>query len=116
MELHNRFLRFAFTVVAMQDVAQLCPNKDIRRLAEVFEVDADKPLDYGVIAKFAAALSYWGEQKERWENPGYKPNPFTEEELLALSPAEIRGVFEEMTKAIRQDNAVSVEAEPAEKK
>lgn len=112
MELHGREVRLAFTTGAMQDIAQLCPGKDIRRLAEVFSADEDAPIDMGVIVKFAAILSEWGEEAYQWENPGYTPKPFSERELLAAKPAFLRDLFEEVMRVMREDGETTVETEP----
>lgn len=115
MILHDRDVRMAFPVGAMQDVAKLCPNRDIRRIAELFTLDDEAGFDFGLAVKLAAILSYWGEEQYAFFHPGYEPKPFSEHELNLLSSDEIRDLFTEVMNAISAGNKTEVETEPPKK-
>ena len=112
MELHGREVRMAYTVGAMQDIAQMCPDKDIRKIGEMFSTDDDAPFDFGAMIKLVSILSYWGEEKHRWENPGYERRPFTEEELRTLMPDQVQTLMRGAMGVMHGDSEQSVEAEP----
>lgn len=113
MILHDREVRMAFTVGAMQAVAQLCPEKDIRRISEIFNTDNEaEAFDLGLVVKLGAILSYWGEEQWAWNHPGYEAHPFTEHELMMLMPDEIMTLFAEAMNVMTRDNTREVEAEP----
>ena len=112
MILHNREVRMAFNVGAMQDIAQLCPDKDIRKISDLFDGDESKPFDFGLVVKLASILSYWGEKQYAYNNPGYEPQPFAEEELNLMMPADIRALFSEAMTVMAGDGKQTVETEP----
>lgn len=115
MILHDRQVRMAFPVGAMQDVAKLCPNRDIRRISELFNLDDEAGFDFGLAVKLAAILSYWGEEQYAFFHKGYEAQPFTEHELNLLSTDEIRDLFMEVMNAITNGNKTEVETEPPKK-
>lgn len=117
MVLHGREVKMAFPVGAMQDVAEICPNKDIRRMAELFDMtDDSKPIDFGTIIKIASVLSYWGEEQYAFFHPDYEARPFTEHELKMLSSAEIQALFVEAVSTITNDSARTIETESVDPK
>ena len=115
MILHDREVHMAFPIGAMQDVAKLCPNRDIRRIAELFHLDDESAFDFGLAVKLAAILSYWGEEQFAYFHKGYEANPFTEHELNLLSPDEIKEIFDVVVKTITNGNKREVETEEPKK-
>lgn len=112
MKLHDREVRMAFNVGAMQDISRLCPDNDIRRISELFDGDESRPFDFGLVVKFASILSYWGEKQYAYEHPGYEPRPFTTEELNLLMPADVQALFTEAMSVMGGDSRQTVETEP----
>jgi len=112
MILHGREVRLAYTVGAMQDISRLCPDNDIRRIGEIFPADETSPLDLGIVVKFVSILSYWGEEKRRWEEPGYERKPFTVEELNTFPGRTINELLMLGLKTMNEDSEQTVETEP----
>ena len=113
MKLHDREVKMAFNVGAMQDISRLCPDNDIRKIDTVFDFDDEsRPFDFGLVVRFAAILSSWGEKQYAYEHPGYEPRPFTTEELNLLQPADINELFAEAMRVMRGDSQQTVETEP----
>lgn len=112
MKLHGREVMMAYTVGAMQDIAQMCPDKDIRKIGDLFSADDDMPFDFGAVIKLVSILSYWGEEKHRWENPGYERRPFTEDELKTLMPDQIQTLLTSAMSVMRGDSEQTIETEP----
>lgn len=115
MVLHDREVRMAFPVGAMQDISALCPDGDIRRMMELFDI-SNKPMDFAVVIKMVAILSYWGEEQYAFFHPGHEPRPFTEKELKLLSVAEVQQLFVDAVSTINGDSKREIETEPVGKK
>lgn len=115
MILHDREVRMAFPVGAMQDISELCPGRDIRRIAEIFNIDDEGMFDFGVVVKLAAILSYWGEEQYAFFHKGYEANPLTEHELMLCTADEIRNLFVGVMDAINFGNKTEIETETPKK-
>ena len=113
MQVHGREVGFRFTVGASAKISDLCPDGDISRLGEVLEGQ------YGKVARDSAAiiavLSEGYEQACAFENPGYKPQPLTVEEVLTLRMSEFAQLQQAALTAWSEDSKPTVEVEPAKK-
>lgn len=117
MVLHDREVRMAFPVGAMQDVAKLCPDNDIRKIGELFDLsDESKAFDFALVVKLASILSYWGEEQYAFYHAGYEARPFTEHELNLLSVEDINALFSEVMNAMTEGNKTTVQTESADPK
>lgn len=113
MQVHGREVDFLFTVGASVKISELCPDGDLSRLGELLEGQ------YGQVtrdtATIIAALNEGYELAMAFEAPGYKPQPLTADELLALSFAEFGALQKAALEAWRAGNATTVEVEPEKK-
>lgn len=113
MQVHGREVGFRFTVGASAKISDLCPDGDISRLGEVLEGQ------YGRVARdsaaIIAALSEGYEQAIAFETPGYRAQPLTVEEIMALRMSEFAGLQTAALAAWSEDSKPTVEVEPAKK-
>lgn len=92
MEIHGREIRFLFSTGAANEVADLCPNGDLRKVPEMVGKDSKMSDQNGFAAKLIAICSKWADLERKYTEPGFVPNPLTYEEVLTLD----LGVFSEL--------------------
>lgn len=113
MQIYGREVGFRFTVGASAKISDLCPDGDISRLGEVLEGQ------YGKVARdsasIIAALSEGYEEARAFENPGYKPQPLTVEEVLTLRMGEFSQLQQAALTAWAEDSKPTVEVAPEKK-
>ena len=88
MLIHGREVGLRLTMRATLDIAKLTPHESIDEIGDVLGT-ATFAGQLELIVKFIAALSRGYEEAKRYEEPGYVPNPVTEEELLSLDMADL---------------------------
>jgi hypothetical protein len=86
------------TVQAFAEIGDLCPGKDIQRLGELSSMPTGESMI--IISKMAAAMSRAAENKRRFEEPGYKPDPLQIDAILTLSMEEYQEVASGLIKAM----------------
>lgn len=112
MKLNGREIGFSYTVGAARDLDALKAERgaaDLRAL-----VSGDGKL--GGMSDVILTLSRWAEKRRAAEEPGYKPQPLTIDELELLPLAELYALFGEAMAAMERDQRRSVETEDPEKK
>lgn len=113
MQVHGREVGFRFTVGASVKISGLCPDGDISRLGEVLEGQ------YGRVARdsaaIIAALSEGYEQALAFEDPGYRAQPLTVEEIMTLRMGEFTALQAAALAAWSEDSKPTVEVEPEKK-
>lgn len=113
MQIYGREVGFRFTVGASAKISDLCPDGDITRLGEVLEGQ------YGQVTRDTAAimvaLSEGHEQARFFEEPGYKPQPITAEEVMSLTMSEFNALQQAALAAWTEDSKPTVEVEPEKK-
>ena len=113
MQVHGREVGFRFTVGASAKISDLCPDGDISRLGEVLGGQ------YGRVARdsaaIIAALSEGYEQAIAFETPGYRAQPLTVEEIMALRMSEFVRLQTAALAAWSEDSKPTVEVEPEKK-
>lgn len=113
MQIYGREVGFRFTVGASAKISDLCPDGDITRLGEVLEGQ------YGQVTRDTAAimvaLSEGHEQARSFEEPGYKPQPITAEEVMSLTMSEFNALQQAALAAWTEDSKPTVEVEPEKK-
>lgn len=113
MQIYGREVGFRFTVGASAKISDLCPDGDITRLGEVLEGQ------YGQVTRDTAAimvaLSEGHEQARSFEEPGYKPQPITAEEVMSLTMSEFNALQQAVLAAWTEDSKPTVEVEPEKK-
>ena len=113
MQIYGREVKFRFTVGASAKISDLCPDGDITRLGEVLEGQ------YGQVTRDTAAimvaLSEGHEQARSFEEPGYKPQPITAEEVMSLTMSEFNALQQAALAAWTEDSKPTVEVAPEKK-
>ena len=109
MELNGREIGFRRSVLATTKIADVCPGKDISKLGDLLGSDIVTALDTAIT--FVTALSEAYELHRKREEPGYKPNPVTREELLDETEDTLMALVLEGVKVFQNDGQTTVEAE-----
>ena len=91
MIINGRDIQFRRTVKATCDVADICPEGDVKNLDKLFEGKYQN--SQAKAAKFMAILSEGYEMGKKFADPTYRPNPLTEEEALYLSEDDFNSLF-----------------------
>lgn len=113
MIIHGREIKFLRTVQAACDIADICPKGDMANIAELFKGTTKTRITN--MANIIHFLSVGYEEAKAFEEEGYKPNPITVKELMALDEETFNSLFVEATEAFYSDKQ-TVEVEPEKKK
>lgn len=114
MLIHGREVGLRLTMRATLDIAKLTPHESIDEIGDVLGT-ATFAGQLELIVKFIAALSRGYEEAKRYEEPGYVPNPVTEEELLSLDMADLNQLQNEAFAAFNRDTETEVEVKESKK-
>lgn len=110
MNIFGKELHMAFTIGAMDKMAEMCPDGDITKLAQAL----DGYKNIGRLAKMVAILSEQYELRKQAET-GEEPNPVTEKEVMLLMPNEITELETELFNQIGVDATAKVETKATKK-
>lgn len=113
MIIHGRECGFRFTVRASIEVAELCPEKDLGRLGELFEGTYQDIV--AMFSKLAVILNKAYEEAVAFEGGGKPGKLITEEEIMFMTSQEFTVMKNEILEAIGGDTKRTVEAEPSKK-
>ena len=113
MLIHGKERGFALTVGASAEIADLCPDGDLKRLGEVLDGKYGEMLRS--TAKIIVAMSRGYEDGKAFEDPGYKPDPLTDREVLSLTTEDFRRLQSEAMDAFQAGHKTTVETEPEKK-
>lgn len=114
MIVHGREVNFLKTVGAVCEIAEHCPGKDLKNITALWK-DGTQVETANNFAIIIIAMNKGYEFAQKWEDPEYKPNPITIEELMDLDYNVFMGLFREATVAFYGDSQ-TVEAEESKKK
>lgn len=113
MTIYGREYGFKLTVGASVDIADLCPDGDLKRLREVIYGGVSKTLTG--TSGFVCAMSRGYEEARSFEEPGYVPSPITPALLRSLDMETFRQAVTEAMTAFVGDQQTTVEVEPSKK-
>lgn len=113
MIIHGREIQFLRTVQAACDIADLCPEGDMKHISKLFEGTTKTRITN--MAHIIHYLSEGYEEAKAFEEEGYKPNPITVKEAMLLDEETFNSLFVEATEAYYADKQ-TVEVEPEKKK
>lgn len=102
---------FAFTIGAIRDVCERCPDNDIERVRELFDDNQNMVSMIDNMVWFITVLNKWYVYKETGSFDG----AVKESELLGMEMSEIRDMFDSAMLAMKQDKEPDTEIEPAKK-
>ena len=114
MIIHGREIKFLKTVGAVCEISEHCPGKDLKNITSLWKdgTQAEATNNFAIII---SALNKGYEFAQKWEDPEYKPNPITIEELMSLNYDVFMSLFTEATIAFYGDEQ-TVEVEESKKK
>lgn len=113
MELFGREYGLLLSVGAEQEIARLCPEEDLRRLREVL-IGTDSAA-FERTKELLCILSRWHEKARAFREPGYEPQPLTQELLDLATPAQFLALQAEAMRRFTEDRKQTVEAEASKK-
>lgn len=113
MIVHGKERGFTLTVRASMELAELCPEKDLTRIGEAMKGTYQETL--GFVAKFICLMNKGYEENKGYEDPAYKPDPLTEDEVFCLPMGVLYKVRDAAMEAFSADTTPSVEVEPEKK-
>lgn len=102
--------KFTFTIGAIKEVCERCPDHDIARIQELFnENDLVTMLDN--MAWFISVLDRWTVKKET----GTEEGALTIDDILLMDMEEINALFADAMAAFNKDSKSESEIEPVKK-
>lgn len=101
---------FIFTIGAIKDVCERCPDRDITRVEELFS-DNDYVTTLDNMAWFISTLDYWGTKK----TTGSAEGALTVDDIMLMDMKEIKELFSEAMTAFKNDQKSETEIAPAKK-
>lgn len=111
MKIGTKEYGFKLTVGASIQIAKLCPNGDLSRIAEAVGGDYGSQAD--TMARLIVALSNGYAASEEFE--GREANRLTYEDVLSLSPSEFTEVSAEAFRVFGVDVKGDIEVESEKK-
>lgn len=104
---------FKLTVGAAIEIAKLCPNGDLTKIADIVEGGFDAALMANV--HIAAAMSKGYEDAKRFENPEYIGTPLSVDEILSLDPTVLGELLNEALSAFKVDQLTTIAVKASKK-
>ena len=114
MKIRGREIQFLRTVKATADIAVLCPDKDIERVAELFNSDLSTMLETG--AKVIHYLNEGYEMNKAFDDPSYEPKVLSVEEIMYLDDGTYTELFQSAMASLNNGAETTVELEKSKKK
>lgn len=111
MIIHGKDIRFKLTTGASGEIADLCPNRDISRIAEMLNGAFGDSVR--ICDKFCVILNKWYVRAEKYA--GRKADSLDEGEILVLDPSEYNQIMTEAMNAFKGDTAQDVDVKPIKK-
>lgn len=111
MELNDREIGFRRSVYAEKEIAKISPNHDPSKLGKLL-AGGDVVVALETMVTFIRALSEAYENHRKRKEPGYIPNPVTEDELMDESTDTVIELFNKAVEVFQEDGKTTVESEP----
>lgn len=99
------------TVGANIELAKLCPNKNMKRFAEVANSE-DTEKSFDTMMKVILICNKAAEDFEHFKNSSYEPQYVTQEELMFLTEEQMGNLCVRALGQIEADGKTSIEIEP----
>lgn len=112
MKIRGRDVRFLRTVKTACELARMCPDNDLRNLDALWNGNVAETNENA--AKIMHLMAEGYEMNKHFDDPSYKPNPISEEEIMYLDDTTFQELFNEMMEAFTGDKP-TVEAEESKK-
>lgn len=114
MKVFGKEREFLMTVGASAEIAKLCPGQKLANLAALFKADTDDVSSLESTAGLILALNRGAELARSFQEPGYKPEPLTMDQIMSLDMPTFRALAAEAGKAMNPKR--EIESEPVKKK
>lgn len=114
MLIHGREVKFLLTVGASCEIAEMCPQGDMKRLGELMNPEKLSDMQR-VNAQIVCAMNRGYEAAREFEQPGYEARPITMHELMTLPPAVFNALVQEAFSTFTAGTKTTVEVEPDKK-
>lgn len=114
MEINGREIKFLRTVKATADLAKICPNGDIERLAELFDSDIAISLETG--AKIIHFLNEGYEMNKHFMDRSYQPQIIGVDEIMYLDDKTFTALMKSAMDSLGVGAETTIEVEEPKKK
>ncbi|HIZ47660.1 MAG TPA: hypothetical protein H9810_02940 [Candidatus Gemmiger excrementavium] len=113
MIIHGKERGFFLSTGASIEIADICPDKDLKRVGEILQGSYGEVTMVG--AEFIAIMNKAYESSLRYEQPDHPYDPITVDEVLSLSPTVYAEAMQAAMETFAQDSKQTVEVEPPKK-
>lgn len=113
MIINGREIKFLRTVKTTSNIANMCPDKDINRIGELFSGDLSTTLETG--AKFVHYLNEGYEMNKHFNDKTYQPQVIGVEEIMFLDDKTFTELINEAMAKISEGAEQLIEVEPSKK-
>lgn len=113
MKIRGREIQFLRTVKATADLAKLCPDEDFERIGELFNGTVPKIIETG--AKVIHFLNEGYEMNKHFDDPNYKPDIISVEEILYLDEQTYTELMKEAFNSLNNGAETTIELEESKK-
>lgn len=107
MNIRGRERQFLLTVRGRDEIADLCPNKDISQIGDVLRSSGNTD----VMRKMMLIMNRDYEDHEHYHNSGYQVDYLTDDDIQMLTMDEFRALDDEVSDAFLKGMGVSVDVE-----
>lgn len=107
MKIRGKEIQFLRTVKATCEIARLCPEENIERIGELFDGTLSNTIEVG--AKLIHYLNEGYEMNKHFDDPSYKPNIISIEEIMFLSEPEFVELMKEAMEGINVGTETTIE-------
>ena len=114
MEIRGREIKFLRTVKTTSDLAKLCPDENIERVDELFSGSISDTLENG--AKIIHFLNEGYEMNKHLDDPTYKPNLISVEEIMLLNEKTYEELLRSAMDSFNVGADTTIELEETKKK
>lgn len=113
MIINGKEIKFLRTVKTTSDISNLCPDKDINRIAELFSGDLATTLETG--AKLIHYLNEGYEMNKHFMDRSYQPQVIGVDEIMFLDDETYTKLVNEAVASMGAGAEQTVEVEPTKK-
>lgn len=114
MIIHGKERGFCLTIGATIEIAEFCPNGDISKIGDAI-TKGGYAVQMSNICKMIVALNRGYEERRAFEEPGYVPDPLTEQEVRSLTTTDLTMLQGEAMVAFSRDSETTVETKTPKK-
>ena len=113
MKIRGKEVQFLRTVKATCELAKLCPDENIERVDELFNGTLPMTIETG--AKIIHFLNEGYEMNKHFDDPSYKPNIISIEEIMYLNETDYTELMKSAMASFGLGTETTIEAESKKK-